>query len=182
MRILGIDPGSNATGYGLIDFAGGVLRHLEHGVLRPSRSAGMAVRLAGIHRGVAELVERTAPDMAAVERVFLAANPRSALVLGQARGVALAALGSAGIEVAELAAREVKKSVVGTGSASKKQVQAMVQRLLALDAEPPSDAADALAIAICQAHMGRLVGLGVGRRRARRSRWSAVPRSTRFPT
>ncbi len=178
MRILGIDPGSNATGFGVVDRLSGSITHVTHGVLRPSRSAPLSVRLAYIHAGIARVVAQNAPDIAVVERVFIASNPRSALVLGQARGVVLAALSVSGLEVAELAAREVKKAVAGTGAASKTQVQAMVMRLLELDTSPASDAADALAVAICQAQAGRLTGLGVSRRRRpRRVAGRVLPRS-----
>jgi len=165
MRILGIDPGSSATGYGVVEFAGGNLHHVAHGVLRARRGESLANRLSAIHAGLLAVVEEHGADLAVVERVFVAANPRSALVLGQARGAALAALAASGLEVAELSAREVKKAVAGTGSAGKAQVQDMVVRLLDLADRPPTDAADALAVAICQAHAGRLAGLGVSRRR-----------------
>ena len=165
MRILGVDPGSTATGYGVVEFAGGRLSHVAHGILRPGRGEALASRLAKIHAGLLGVAAEHAPELAVVECVFVASNPRSALVLGQARGAALAALASAGLEVAELSAREVKKAVTGTGAAGKAQVQAMVMRLLDLPEPPPTDAADALAVAICHAHAGRLAGIGVGRRR-----------------
>jgi crossover junction endodeoxyribonuclease RuvC len=111
--------------------------------------------------------------LAAVERVFLARNPHSALVLGQARGAAMAALGTAGLEVEEVAAREVKQSVVGSGAAGKEQIQWAVADCLKLSSQPPQDAADALAVAICAAHRGRLAKLGVRRRSTRRSRGAA---------
>jgi crossover junction endodeoxyribonuclease RuvC len=181
MRILGVDPGSSATGYGVVEFAGGRVRHVAHGVLRTSRGAALAGRLAEIHSGLLGVVAEHGADLAAVERVFLASNPRSALVLGQARGAAMAALAGAGLEVTELAAREVKKAVAGTGAAGKAQVQAMVMRLLELADPPPPDAADALAVAICQAHRGRLAGLGVTRRR-RSLRLTGLPtRLSRSP-
>jgi len=170
MRILGIDPGSNATGYGVIDQSRGKLVHIDHGVLRPPKNLPTADRLAFIHRELLQIVSVWAPDACAVEQIFVSANARSALVLGQARGVILAALGTSAVPVHELSAREVKKAVVGTGAATKSQIQAMVQRLLELGKAPPSDAADALAIAICQAHSSKLVGLGVRNRRARRPR------------
>lgn len=170
MRILGIDPGSNATGYGVVDQFHGKLVHVTHGVLRPPKGVDTADRLAFIHRGVLAIVADHAPDASAIESIFIAANARSALVLGQARGVALAALGVSALPVTEISAREVKKAVVGTGAATKLQVQAMVKRLLELEKTPVADAADALAIAICQAHAGKLASLGVrsgrGRRRA----------------
>jgi crossover junction endodeoxyribonuclease RuvC len=170
MLILGIDPGSTATGYGVVEGTRAGLRHVAHGIVRPKAGDPLASRLAHIHAEVLAVARAHAPELAVVERIFVAANPRSALVLGQARGVALAALAAAQVEVGEFAAREVKQAVVGNGNATKAQVQAMVMRLLALDVKPPTDAADALAIAICQAHSGRLSGLGVTPSRRRMSR------------
>jgi len=170
MRILGIDPGSSATGYGVVDWRAGVLVHVDHGVVRPPPGTPLAGRLACIHERILEVARRHRPDVAVVERVFVASNARSALVLGQARGAALAALAAAELEVGELAAREVKQAVVGTGAASKAQVQGMVARLLGLERRPPLDASDALAVAICHAHAGRLAAAGVTPRRRRMSR------------
>lgn len=171
MRVLGVDPGSNATGFGLIERVGGQVRHLRHGILRPPAGAELAQRLRFLHHGLLEITRDAAPDVAVVERVFLATNPRSALVLGQARGAILASLGEAQIRVAELAARQVKKAITGAGGADKKQVQAMVKRLLTLEREPPTDAADALALALTYAQAGPLADLplrGRGRRRSSR--------------
>ncbi len=182
MRIIGIDPGSLATGFGIVESAEGRLRHVAHGTLKPPRSASLSERLAFLYAGLAEIVACHSPDVAVVERVFLAANARSALVLGHARGVALAALGAQGLPVHELAAREVKQAVVGTGRATKAQVQTMVTRLLALDSVPNTDAADALAGAICHAHAGPLKALGAGaRRRAKRpTRSRQTPKGSAF--
>ena len=168
MRILGIDPGSNATGFGVVDYSGGQLRHVAHGVIRPPKSAQTAERLSFIHREILQVVSEFKPAACAIEQVFVAVNVRSALILGQARGAALTALGTGALPVHELSAREVKKALVGTGTATKLQIQAMVKRLLDLSKVPPSDAADALAIAICQAHAGKLAGLGVRNSRGRR--------------
>jgi crossover junction endodeoxyribonuclease RuvC len=175
MRILGIDPGSVATGYGVIEQCAGRLQHLAHGTLRPPRGEALAARLAAIHGGLSEVIEAHRPDLAVVEQVFVATSPRSALVLGQARGAALAAAAAAGLVVHEVGTREVKLALVGTGVAAKRQVQEMVRQLLALEARPPQDAADALAAAICRAHQGTLAGLvrpsaarrGAARRRGR---------------
>lgn len=167
MRILGIDPSSVATGFGLIDRADGALRHVAHGVLRPPRAAPLPERLAFLQRGLAEVIVTHRPDLGVVERVFVARSPRSALVLGQARGIALAALGLAGLPVHEVAPRQVKQAVVGEGGAEKRQVQLMVSRLLGLERAPATDAADALAAAICQAHAGRWAALGPLSRRGR---------------
>jgi crossover junction endodeoxyribonuclease RuvC len=169
MRILGIDPGSIATGFGIVERAAGGPVHVAHGILRPPSDAPLHQRLAFIHSGLVEVASEYSPDVSVVERVFIAANPRSALVLGQARGAALAALAAAGLEVGEWSAREVKQAVTGGGAAGKKQMQLMVARLLQLESEPPSDAADALAVAICQAHSGRLAALGARSGRRRRS-------------
>jgi crossover junction endodeoxyribonuclease RuvC len=168
MRILGIDPGSVATGYGVIERVEGELRHVAHGTLRPPRGATLAARLSVLHDAIAAVVRDHDPDRAVVEQVFVAANPRTALVLGQARGAALVALGSAGLIVSELSAREVKQAVVGSGAATKFQVKSMVRRLLSLEVDPASDAADALAVAICSAHEGALAGLPRRSRRRRR--------------
>ncbi|HEB89912.1 MAG TPA: crossover junction endodeoxyribonuclease RuvC [Deltaproteobacteria bacterium] len=169
MRILGVDPGSGATGFGLIERRGHTVFHLCHGVLRPPSSATLPERLRFLHARLLAIIEAEAPRVAVVERVFLASNPHSALVLGQARGALLASLGAGGIRVAELAARQVKKSITGNGAADKAQMQAMVQRLLSLEVAPPTDAADALALALTYAQAGPLAELPVrGRRRSRR--------------
>jgi crossover junction endodeoxyribonuclease RuvC len=173
MRILGIDPGSTATGFGVVDRAAGDLRHVAHGTLRPPRRAPLAERLAWLQRGLVHVIARHEPDLAVVERVFVAASPRSALVLGAARGVVLATLAGAGLALHEYAAREVKQAVVGTGAAEKRQVQLMVQRLLGLSRVPARDASDALAAAICHAHAGRLATLSVSSRLRRRRVGSA---------
>jgi crossover junction endodeoxyribonuclease RuvC len=174
MRILGIDPGSAAAGYGVVERLGGRLCHVAHGALRPPRGAPLAARLAALQVGLAEVLATYAPDVAAVERVFVARGVHAALVLGQARGAALAALGAAGVPLWEYAAREVKLAVVGTGSAEKRQVQIMVQHLLGLAERPRPDAADALATAICHAHAWPLASLrGAPTPRRRRPRVAA---------
>ena len=152
--------------------------HVSHGILRPTAGAALEIRLADLHAGIAEVVGRESPELAVVEQVFVAANARSALVLGQARGTALAALGAAGLPVHELAPRAIKSAVTGSGAATKSQVQKMVKRLLGLEVLPPSDAADALAAAICQAHMGRLGGV-TRTVRKRRGLRGASPESLR---
>lgn len=186
LRILGIDPGSNATGFGVVERVGARLVHVEHGTLRSVRGAALADRLAALYAALAEVIARTRPDAAVVERVFVAASPGSALVLGQARGVALAALAAAGLPVHELAPSQVKQAVTGAGGADKRQVQAMVQRLLGLATPPPRDAADALAAALCQAQAGPLLALaprGATPGRGRRSlRDVAAAWAARMPT
>ncbi len=173
MRILGIDPGSLVTGYGVVERCGAEVRHVAHGTLRPPRAATLGARLAAIHAGVREVIAAHQPDRVVVEQVFVATNARAALVLGQARGVALAAASAAGLTVEELSPQEVKRAVAGHGGAGKPQVQRMVQRLLTLRTAPARDAADALAAAICRAHQGAFVELRP--RRAARPR-EASPR------
>lgn len=152
IRILGIDPGSGATGWGVIESDGARLSFLAAGVIRPKRALSRAERLAAIHQGLGRLIAEWAPNEAAVEETFVNASPRDALVLGEARGVALLAPALAGLPVAEYAANTIKKSVVGKGHAEKGQVQAMVRVLLPTSGEQAADAADALAAAICHAH------------------------------
>lgn len=151
MRVIGIDPGSRVTGFGVIEAKGTQLSYVAAGGIHTTRGS-FVERLSEIYRGVAEVVDRYAPDRAVVEDVFQAKNPQSALKLGQARGAAIAALVGAEIAVAEYAPRRIKQAVVGTGSATKEQVQYMVRLLLSLEATPSSDAADALAAAICFCH------------------------------
>ena len=169
MRILGIDPGSNATGYGVVERDGNRLLHVAHGTLRP-RGATAELRLHQLYELICDIARHHAPDAAAVERVFVAHSPRSALVLGQARGAVLAALGSLALGVTEYAPAEIKQAVTGTGRADKRQVALMVRRLLRLDRLPESDhhAADALAAAIGHAQAGALRALGGASRRPRR--------------
>ena len=154
-RILGIDPGSRMTGYGVVELRGSEMRYVASGCI-DSRRGALATRLAAIYRGVTALVAAHAPTEMAVEEVFFARNPQSALKLGQARGVAIAAAVGAELGVHEYAARTVKQTVVGSGRASKQQVAYMVRALLSLDAEPAPDAADALAVAICHVNTRHL--------------------------
>jgi len=150
VRILGIDPGSRTTGYGLIDAVGGRLSIVACGAI--ATVGDHSDRLRDIFRGVADLVTRWAPNEIAIERVFVHRNADSALKLGQARAAALCATFSADLSVHEYAARQIKKAVVGSGSAEKAQVQHMVRLLLGLAEAPQADAADALAAAICHAN------------------------------
>ena len=153
IRILGIDPGLRQAGWGLIEArAGGRLSFVQAGVIKPVTSADLAVRLAQLAQELAKLIEAVRPDTAAVEETFVNANPRSALALGQARGICLAAPALAGLPVAEYPANTIKKSVVGVGHADKAQVQAMIRVLLPKAGVQKADAADALAVAICHAH------------------------------
>jgi len=152
MIILGLDPGLGTTGWGLIRAEGNRLSHLANGQLKTDSAAPLPRRLAHLDAMVAALVTDHAPDSAAVEEVFVNANPQSTLKLGQARGVVICAAARGGIEVGEYAARLVKKAVVGVGNAEKRQVHAMVARLLPGAKIAGADAADALAVAITHAH------------------------------
>lgn len=152
IRILGVDPGLRLTGWGVIESCGPRLSWVAHGVIRPETDAPMAERLAQVGAGLREVIVAHEPHEAAVEETFVNMNPKSTLLLGQARGVALATLAAAGLGVAEFAARKVKQTVVGTGAADKTQVAFMVRRLLPKAGEVSADAADALAVAICGAH------------------------------
>ena len=158
IRILGVDPGLRVTGFGVIEKSGNALTYLASGCIRTDANASLPTRLGTIHAGLTELVARYRPDQAVVEIVFVNVNPQSTLLLGQARGAAIAALVAGGVDVAEYTALQVKQAVVGNGHADKVQVQHMVRRLLALAGEPQADAADALACAIAHAHGGQ--GLG----------------------
>jgi crossover junction endodeoxyribonuclease RuvC len=182
LRILGIDPGSLVTGYGVVERCGAEVRHVAHGTLRPPRAAALAGRLAAIQAGVAGVIAAHRPDVVVVEQVFVAANARAALVLGHARGVALAAASAAGLAVEELSPQHVKRAVVGNGAAEKVQVQRMVQRLLGLAALPAQDAADALAAALCRAHQSPLPALAQLPPPAKRAagRRRTGPRAARF--
>ena len=154
MRILGIDPGLQRTGFGLIDAEGQRLSYVASGVISTTEAArgDLPARLKIIFEGVQEVVQRYQPQCASAEIVFVNVNPQSTLLLGQARGAALAALVAAGLPVAEYTALQMKKAIVGHGLAAKSQIQAMVQRLLALPGLPGKDAADALGLAIAHAH------------------------------
>ena len=156
MRILGIDPGSRVTGYGLIDLMGNRLGFVACGTIRTANETDFSRRLLVIFSDLREVIAQYRPKAAAVEEVFVAHNARSALKLGQARGAAVVAAGSLGLEIFNYPARLVKQSVAGYGQADKAQIRYMVRALLGLNAEPSSDAADALALAICHAHRGGL--------------------------
>jgi crossover junction endodeoxyribonuclease RuvC len=148
VRILGLDPGSRVCGYGVIDEHAGELRYVECGVLTAPEGRAMEMRLGEIARGLREVIGELAPDMAAVEDVFSHQNPRSALALAQARGMALAVFGLAGLTVASYSPASVKKAVSGSGRADKDQIARMVQVLIGLRSLPRADATDALAVAI----------------------------------
>jgi len=152
IRILGIDPGLRATGWGVIAQTGPRLAHVAHGVIAVPTQAPLAERLAGIFSEVSALVTLHRPDAASVEETLVNSGARSALKLGQARGAAMAALAREGLAVSEFAPRSIKRALVGTGGADKDQVAFMVQRLLPRAGPVTADAADALACAICAAH------------------------------
>jgi crossover junction endodeoxyribonuclease RuvC len=149
--ILGIDPGSRLTGYGVIRQHGSKFEYVASGCIRMTLGE-MPDRLKQIFDGISQIIEQTQPTVFAIEQVFMARNPDSALKLGQARGAAIVAAKVGGLEVFEYSARQVKQSVVGTGAADKTQVQHMVRTLLKLQANPQADAADALAVALCHGH------------------------------
>jgi crossover junction endodeoxyribonuclease RuvC len=151
LRILGIDPGSRITGYGLIDSDGTRSVHLEHGALRLKGEA-LPPRLGEIYGQVSALIEQHHPEVMAIEQVFVSKNASSALKLGQARGAAICAAIQHGLSVAEYTPTRIKQSVVGTGRADKEQIQQMVKMILNLSEIPQADAADALAVALSHAH------------------------------
>ena len=152
MILLGLDPGLGTTGWGMIAAEGNRLSHLANGQVRTDSAAALPARLVALHDALTELLLAHPPDEAAVEEVFVNANPQSTLKLGQARGGVLLVAARSGIVIGEYASRLVKKAVVGTGGAGKAQVHAMVQRLLPGAKIAGADAADALAVAITHAH------------------------------
>lgn len=151
-RILGIDPGSRITGYGIIDSIPGKVSFVSCGVIKTTLKYPLANRLNEIFEGINEVIQIHDPEVAAVEEVFMASNPNSALKLGQARGAAVVAAMQNGLGVYDYSAKKVKRAVVGYGQAEKGQVQRMIRMLLNLSATPSNDAADALAVAICHAN------------------------------
>lgn len=173
LRIIGIDPGSRRTGYGIIDAQGDRLTYVASGIVRVTDGA-LPARLKIIYDAVSQIIEQYRPEHMGIEDIFFARDPRAALKLGQARGAAIVAGVNVDLVVGEYAARSVKQAVVGHGAADKAQVQAMVTQLLKLNATPAEDAADALAVAICHAHSVRLqVALsGSGSQRYGRGRHS----------
>ncbi len=162
MRVLGIDCGTEFTGYGVVDTVPGVsqLRHVAAGTVRLNKRETTGVRLAQVYAELTGVIALHAPDVVAIEEVFFSANAKSALKLGQVRGVALLAAAMAGRPVAEYAPLSIKSAVVGYGLAAKEQVQFMVVRLLKLEQQPDSaDAADALAVAICHLHTAQTLAV-----------------------
>lgn len=151
-RILGVDPGTIVTGWGVVEMVEGNLRHLAHGTIASSGDLGQGGRLRRIYRGLQEVLARYQPQGMSLEKVFFARNAESTVKLGQARGVALLAAAENDIAIHEYASAEIKLAVVGYGRATKEQVQKMVASLLHLSGQIPGDAADALAAAICYLH------------------------------
>ena len=162
LRIIGIDPGLRRCGWGVIESFGNRLSFVASGTITPKVDEDLAVRLTVLYRGLSDLIVQYRPDEAAVEETFVSAGARSALQLGQARGVALMTPASLGLPVGEYAANLVKKSIVGTGHAEKGQIQLMVKTLMPQADFKGADAADALAIAICHAHHRTHRKLAVG--------------------
>jgi len=158
IRILGIDPGLQVTGFGLIEKVGQKLSYVSSGCIRTPARGDLALRLKTILDGLGEVIASYQPEQVSIEKVFVNVNPQSTLLLGQARGAAICAVVLNNLPVAEYTALQVKQAVVGNGHAAKEQVQEMVRRLLKLEGNPQADAADALACAICHAHGGQ--GLG----------------------
>lgn len=168
MIILGIDPGSRLTGYGVIRLEGNQTHYLESGCFKITAD-NVAMRLQQIADGIKAVIQLYQPQEAAIEQIFMHQNPNSALKLGQARGAAMAALS---MPVAEYTARQVKQAIVGYGAAKKEQIQHMVTRLLNIQQVLQADAADALAVALCHAHSrSGLVKMGVKATRKKRSSW-----------
>lgn len=160
MRVLGIDPGTATTGYGVVEEVNGDLKPLAFGVIRTPADRPLPARLQLIYRALRELAVKWGPTVAAVEELFFSRNVRTAMSVGQARGVTLLALADIGLNVAEYTPLAIKQAVTGYGNADKAQVQEMVRLLLGLAEVPrPDDAADALAVAICHLHSARLAAL-----------------------
>jgi crossover junction endodeoxyribonuclease RuvC len=154
IRVLGVDPGSRATGWALVVAEGNRYRLEDSGVVRP-RGGEREQRLADLYRAMGEVVATCAPDCAAVESSFSGRNPKSGLALAECRGVILAALGCNDFEVTSYTPAEIKSAIVGNGRAEKQQIGYMVVKLLKLASPPPTDAADAMAAALTHVHLGR---------------------------
>jgi len=173
--VLGVDPGTAAVGYGLVDVQGASLREVAHGCLTTSPDLSLPERLLLVHDGIADLIARYAPGVLAVERIYFQSNAQTAVAVGHARGVILLAAAQARIPVVEATPNEVKQAVTGHGAADKRQVQRMVRTVLSLASEPrPDDAADALAVAIWAAHTAGSAG-GASPQAAVMDRAAAAP-------
>ncbi|CBL46859.1 Holliday junction resolvasome endonuclease subunit [gamma proteobacterium HdN1] len=176
--ILGVDPGSRVTGYGVIKKEGNQIRFVDCGCIYTNEKEAIPVRLQQIYQGIVAVIREYRPEQASIEQVFMANNADSALKLGQARGSAVVACMNESVEVHEYSARQAKLAVVGTGAAEKAQVQHMIKRILNLPEEPSTDAADALGLAICHANtystLSRVMNTRTVRR-GRAQRWQEVP-------
>lgn len=160
LRVLGFDPGTATTGYGVVEGAGNRLTHVAHGVITTPSKDPFAIRLKHIHEEASRLIELYKPDAVSIEKLYFAQNVTTGLAVAQARGVLALAAAQHGLHIGEFSPLEVKDAVVGYGKAPKKQVQEMLKILLNLDDLPrPDDAADALGVAICQLHAGKLQAL-----------------------
>ncbi len=157
MRILGIDPGSVVTGYGMIEELRGGIAHLDNGGIFPPAKEAFSDRIRYIHDHVETLIQRFQPEAVAIENIFVAKNVQSTLKLGHARGAAMVAVSRAGLPIFEYTALQVKQAVTGYGHASKDQIQKMVQALLKLPGAAFADASDALAVALCHANSYRMM-------------------------
>ncbi|MDX1673665.1 MAG: crossover junction endodeoxyribonuclease RuvC [Longimicrobiales bacterium] len=165
MKVLGVDPGTAATGYGVVvEGDGGAVSLVECGVIRTGAGDPLPERLRAISDGLTDVLERHRPDLMAVESVFYGKNVKTTVLLGHTRGAILLTAARHEVEVADYSPAEIKNAMVGTGSATKEQVQFMVKKLLRLKQAPsPSDAADGVAVALCHLHTGRLDAAGLGR-------------------
>lgn len=169
--ILGIDPGSRVTGYGVVKHSGSKFEYIGSGCIRVTAD-NLPEKLHMIFNGITEVIEQFSPSLFAIEQVFMAKNPDSALKLGQARGAAIVAATMQSLPVAEYSARQIKQAVVGTGAADKTQVQHMVMSILQLGSKPQADAADALAVAICHGHsLQSLINMSGKVKKVVRGRW-----------
>ncbi len=168
--ILGIDPGSRVTGYGLINVVGNRQEYVDSGCIKTTDKATLPERLDVIFSSVTQLINQHVPDEVAIERIFMSRSAESALKLGHARGVAMVAAVNQGLPIFEYEARKVKQAIVGSGDGTKDQIQHMVMTLLQLPGKPQSDAADALAIAICHINTSHNLARMAGAKRFRRGR------------
>ncbi|MBW4055781.1 MAG: crossover junction endodeoxyribonuclease RuvC [Proteobacteria bacterium] len=172
MIVLGIDPGSRITGYGIVESVGNRLVHIDNGAIFTDTALDFPGRLKKIFDGLLEVIARYHPEQVAVENIFFATNPQSALKLGQARGAAIVAAVHCGLPVAEYSALQVKQAVVGQGRAEKEQVQKMLKALLGLPETAQADASDALAVAICHINSTGLKQITGGTVRAKKQKTS----------
>ncbi len=166
---MGVDPGSRMTGYGILRFHNNQYHHITHGTINVASLPTLAQRLRVIHETLYELIETHKPRTVAIEQAFVHKNPKTALILGQARGAIIVAVGRAGLSFEEYTPRQVKQAIVGYGAAGKEQVQHMIKALLNLELEPDSDAADALGVAITHCQTGSPLAQFARRSRTRKS-------------